>query len=224
MKFQTYEQLRLACILRKCLILVGNWTEYSYSCSHSQYTVYGAYHSSMSCLKVSSSFPPMPRQLDVWTVSNFTVVLLSFKLLHSKTEVPFTVLAIYSLRSGTLKRVNGDATRAVCRLRIDVSEALYAIPCDTIQYNTIQYNTIQYNTIQYNTIQYNTIQYNTIQYNTIQNNTIQYNTIQYNTIQYNTIQYNTIQYNTIQYNTIQYNTIKTLLSRTGKFILQRSSS
>ena len=116
--------------MRKCLILVGNGTEYSYSCSHSQYTVYGACHSSMSCLKVSSSFPPIPRQIDVWTVSNFTFVLLSFKLLHSTTEVPFTVLAIYSLRSGTLKRVNGDATRAVCRLRIDVSEALYAIPCD----------------------------------------------------------------------------------------------
>ena len=120
----------MACILRKCLILVGNVTEYSYSCSHSQYTVYGAYHSSMSCLKVSSSFPPMPRQIDIWTVSNLTFVLLSFKLLHSTTEVPFIVLAIYSLRSGTLKRVNGDATRAVCRLRKNVSEALYAIPCD----------------------------------------------------------------------------------------------
>ena len=103
---------------------------YSYSCSHSQYTVYGAYHSSMSCLNVSSSFPPMPRQIDVWTVSNLTFVLLSFKLLHSTTEVPFIVLAIYSLRSGTLKRVNGDATRDVCRLRKDVSEALYAISCD----------------------------------------------------------------------------------------------
>ena len=72
----------------------------------------------------------MPREIDVWTVSNFTFVLLSFKLLHSTTEVPFTVLAIYSQRSGTLKRFNGDATRAVCRLRIDVSEALYAIPYD----------------------------------------------------------------------------------------------
>ena len=120
----------MACIIRKCLILVGNRTEYSYSCSHSQYTVYGAYQSSMSCLNVSSSFPPMPRQIDVWIVSNLTFVLLSFKLLHSTTEVPFIVLAIYSLRSGTLKRVNGDATRAVCRLRKDVSEALYAIPCD----------------------------------------------------------------------------------------------
>ena len=130
MKFQTLEQLRLACILRKCLIHVGNGTEYSYSCSHSQYTVYGAYHSSISCLNVSSSFPPMPRQIDVWTVSNLTFVLLSFKLLHSTIKVPFIVFAIYSLRSGTLKRVNGDATRDVCRLRKDVSEALYAIPCD----------------------------------------------------------------------------------------------
>ena len=76
MKFQTLEQLWLACILRKCLIHVGNGTEYSYSCSHSQYTVYGAYHSSMSCVNVSSSFPPMPRQIDVWTVSNLTFVLL----------------------------------------------------------------------------------------------------------------------------------------------------
>ena len=72
----------------------------------------------------------MPRQIYVWTVSNLTFVLLSFKLLHSTTEVPFIVLAIYSLRSRTLKRFNGDATRAVCRLRKDVSEALYANPCD----------------------------------------------------------------------------------------------
>ena len=98
--------------------------------SFTVHCIYGAYHSSMSCLNVSSSFPPMPRQIDVWTVSNLTFVLLSFKLRHSTTEVPFIVLAIYSLRSGTLKRVNGDATRAVCRLRKDVSEALYAIPCD----------------------------------------------------------------------------------------------
>ena len=72
----------------------------------------------------------MPRQVDIWKVSNLAFVLLRFKLLHSTTEVPFIVLAIYSLRSGTLKRVNGDATRAVCRLRKDVSEALYAIPYD----------------------------------------------------------------------------------------------
>ena len=98
--------------------------------SFTVHCIYGAYHSSMSCLNVSSSFPPMPRQIDVWTVYNLTFVLLSFKLLHSTTEVPFIVLAIYSLRSGTLKRVNGDATRAVCRLRKDVSEALYAIPYD----------------------------------------------------------------------------------------------
>jgi len=120
----------LVCILHKCLILVGNGTEYSYSCSHSQYSVYGAYHSSMSCFNVSSSFPPMPRQIEVWAVSNLTFVLQSFTLLHSTTEISFIVLAIYSLRSGTLKRVNGDATRAVSRLLKDVSEALYAIPSD----------------------------------------------------------------------------------------------
>jgi len=120
----------LVCILHKCLILVGNGTEYSYSCSHSQYSLYVAYHSSMSCLNVSSSCPPMPRQIEVWAVSNLTFVLQSFTLLHSTTEMSFIVLAIYSLRSGTQKRVNGDATRAVCRLLKDVSEALYAIPSD----------------------------------------------------------------------------------------------
>jgi len=121
----------LVCILHKCLILVGNRTEYSYSFAHSQYTVYGANHSSMSCLKVSSSFPPMPWPIEVWPVSNLTLVLLSYTLLHSMTEVLFIVLAIYSLRSGTLKRVNGDATRAVCRLCKDVSEkSFYAIPSD----------------------------------------------------------------------------------------------
>jgi len=120
----------LVCILHKCLILVGNGPEYSYSSSHSQYTVYGAYHSSMSCRKVSSSFPPMPRQIEVWAVSNLTVVLLGYTQIHSTTKVPFILLAIYSLRSGTLTRVAGDATRAVCRLRKDVSEALHAIPSD----------------------------------------------------------------------------------------------
>ena len=38
------------------------------------------------------------------------------------------VLALYLPRYGTVKRANGDATSAVCRLRYDVSEALYAIP------------------------------------------------------------------------------------------------
>jgi len=66
----------------------------------------------------------------MWVLSNLTFVFLSYTQLHSTTEVPFIVLAMYSLRSGTLKRVNGDATRAVCRLRKDVSEALYAIPSD----------------------------------------------------------------------------------------------
>jgi len=120
----------LVCIQHKCLILVGNGTEYSYSCSHSQYIVYGAYHSSMSCLNVSSSFSPMPRQIEIWAVSNLTFVLLRFTLLLSTTEISFTVLAIYSLRFGTLKLVNGDATRTVCRLPKDVSETLYAIPSD----------------------------------------------------------------------------------------------
>ena len=75
--------------------------------------LYGADHCSMSCLNVSSSFPPMSRQIEVWAVSNLTFLLLSFTLLHSTTEVPFIVLANYSLESGTLKRFSGDATR-VC--------------------------------------------------------------------------------------------------------------
>ena len=55
----------------------------------------------------------MSRQIEVLAVSNLTFVLLSFKLLHSTTEVPIIVMAIYSLQSVTLKRVTGDATR-VC--------------------------------------------------------------------------------------------------------------
>jgi len=72
----------------------------------------------------------MPKQIEVWAISNLTFVLQSFTLLHSTAEMSFIVLAMYSLRSGTQKRVNGDATRAVCRLLKDVSEALYAIPSD----------------------------------------------------------------------------------------------
>ena len=55
----------------------------------------------------------MSRQIEVWAVSNLTFVLLSFILLHSTTEVPIIVMAIYSLQCGTLKRVCGDAT-SVC--------------------------------------------------------------------------------------------------------------
>ena len=120
----------MVCILHNCLILFGNGTENSYFYSHSQYTVNGAYHSSMSCLKVSSRFPPIPRPIEVWALSNLTFLLLSYTLLHSTTEVPFTVFAIYSLRAAILKRFNGDAMPALCRLNKDVSEALYAIPSD----------------------------------------------------------------------------------------------
>ena len=59
-----------------------NETELSYSCSHSQYTVCGAFHSWMSCLNVSNSFPPMPRQIEVWAAYNLTFVLLRFALLQ----------------------------------------------------------------------------------------------------------------------------------------------
>ena len=66
-------------------------------------------------------------QIEVWAVYNLTFVLLSFATLHSTTEVPFKVLALYFRRSGTLKRVTGDATSAVCSLRKYVYEALHAI-------------------------------------------------------------------------------------------------
>ena len=65
------------------------------------------------CRMQTNSFPRMSRQIEVWAASNLTLVLLSFTLLHSTTEVPFIVLAIYSMQSGTLKRVSDDATR-VC--------------------------------------------------------------------------------------------------------------
>ena len=42
-----------------------------------------------------SSFPPVPLQIEVWAVSNLTFALLSFAILHSTTEVPFTFLALY---------------------------------------------------------------------------------------------------------------------------------
>ena len=38
------------------------------------------------------------------------------------------MLALYSRRSVILKRVSGDATSAICRLRNHASEALHAIP------------------------------------------------------------------------------------------------
>ena len=59
----------------------------------------------------------MDMQIDVWAVSNLTVVLLSNAILNITTEVMLKVLAFYSLRHGTLRRRNGDATSAVCRLR-----------------------------------------------------------------------------------------------------------
>ena len=82
----------------------------------------------MSCLNASSRFIPMPRQIDVWAVSNLTFVMLSFTQLQSQTELPSIVLVLYSLLYGTLKRVNADATSVVCKLCKVVSEALYAIP------------------------------------------------------------------------------------------------
>ena len=50
-----------------------------------------------------SSFPPMPLQIEFWAVSNLTFVLMSVIIqLSSTTEIRFKLLALYSLRSGTL--------------------------------------------------------------------------------------------------------------------------
>ena len=71
----------------------------------------------------------MPMQIEVWTVSNLTFVLLSFAVIYTlNARSSVQMLALYPHRSVTLKRVNGDATSAVCRLRKYVSEALHAIP------------------------------------------------------------------------------------------------
>ena len=73
-------------------------------------------HTTLRWVVNVSSFPPVPLQIEVWAVSNLSFVLLSFAILHSTTEVPFIILVLYFRRSDTLKRVNGDATSAVCRL------------------------------------------------------------------------------------------------------------
>ena len=71
----------------------------------------------------------MPMQIEVWAVSNLTFVLLSFAIIYTlNASSSVQMLALYSRRSVTLKRVNGDATSVVCRLRKYVSEALHAIP------------------------------------------------------------------------------------------------
>ena len=77
------------------------------------------------------SFPSNPTQIAVWAVPSLTFVLLSLAIIYSLNDRSSVwMLALYSRRSVTLKRVNGDATSAVCRLRIYIyiSEALYAIP------------------------------------------------------------------------------------------------
>ena len=71
----------------------------------------------------------MPMQIEVWAVSNLTFVLLSFAIIYTlNARSSVQMLAFYSCRYVTLKRVNGDATSAVYRLRKYVSEALHAIP------------------------------------------------------------------------------------------------
>ena len=85
-------------------------------------------HTTLRWVVNVSSFPPVPLQIEVWGVSNLTFVVLNFAILHLTTELPFIVLALYFRRSETIKRVNGDATSAVCRQGKYVSEALHAIP------------------------------------------------------------------------------------------------
>ena len=71
-------------------------------------------------VNVSSCFPPMRMQIEVWAVSNLTFVLLNFTILNLTTEVPFKVLALYSLGYGTQKHGNGEAIpyQTFVRIRI----------------------------------------------------------------------------------------------------------
>ena len=106
--------------------------------------IYGAYHSSTSCLKVSSSFPPIPRQVEIWAVSNLKFVLLSYTQLHSTTEVPFIVLAIYSLRSGTLKPRHEGCMQAaqICIWSIICYSKLFIL-LEIIVHNATQRNAVK---------------------------------------------------------------------------------
>ena len=71
-------------------------------------------------VNVSWSFPPMRMKIEVWAVSNLTFVLLSFTILNLTTEVPFKMLALYSLRYGTLKHGNGEAMPYTTFVRINI--------------------------------------------------------------------------------------------------------
>ena len=71
----------------------------------------------------------MPMQIEVWAVYNLTFVLLSFAIIYTlNARSSVQMLAFYSCRSVTLKRVNGHTTSALCTLRKYVSEALHTIP------------------------------------------------------------------------------------------------
>ena len=96
--------MRWFCYLRKCLILVENGTEFILLFSFTWRIALFDH-----VVNVSSSFPPMRMQIEVWAVSNLTFVLLSFTILNLTIEVPLKVLALYSLRYGTLKNGNGEA-------------------------------------------------------------------------------------------------------------------
>ena len=73
-----------------------------------------------SVVNVSSSFPPMRMQIEVWAVSNLKFVLLSFTILNLTIEVPFIVLVLYSLPYGTLKHGNGEAMPYTTFVRIKI--------------------------------------------------------------------------------------------------------
>jgi len=60
-------------------------------------------------------------------------------------DVRFQDGDVVDLASGTLKRVNGDATGAVCWLRKDVSEAIYANIYFFIIYELIVLNAMKRN-------------------------------------------------------------------------------
>ena len=96
-----------------------------------------------------------------------------------------------------------------------------AMQCNAMQCNAMQCNAMQCNAMQCNAMQCNAMQCNAMQCNAMQCNAMQCNAMQCNAMQCNAMQCNAMQCNAMQYYEKQYNT--TLLSRTWKFILQRSS-
>ena len=93
---------------------------------------------------LKTCYGSMPKQIEVWAVSNLTFVLLSFAIIYTLNDrSSVQTLALYSCRSVTLKRVNGDATSAVCRLRKYVSQALHAFPNCLWIYDMLVHNAMK---------------------------------------------------------------------------------